>query len=67
MDNGCSVWSLTSQKNINIINILQEKCIRVINFSHFNDHTNLVLVDNNLRKFKGIIKSCLLLLVNQYQ
>ena len=63
---GCSVSSLTSQKNINIINILQKKCIRVINFSHFNDHTNLLFVDNNLLKFKDIINLCLLVLVNQF-
>ena len=28
---GCSVWSLTKMLNINKINILQKKCIRIIN------------------------------------
>ena len=28
---GCSVWSLTKMSNINKINILQKKCIRIIN------------------------------------
>ena len=29
----CQVWSLTTQKNLNIINILQKKCLRIINFA----------------------------------
>ena len=36
---GCTVWSLTSANNIHIINILQKKCMRILNFadSHTND------------------------------
>ena len=60
------VFNLSEKTLIYIINILQNKCIRVINFSHFNDHTNLLFVGNNLLKFKDIIKSCLILLVNQF-
>ena len=31
---GCSVWALTKMSNINKINILQKKCIRIINLKN---------------------------------
>ena len=34
------VWSLSTQHNLDIITILQKKCMRIINFADFNSHTN---------------------------
>ena len=34
-----SVWSLTTKSNLDKIDKLQKKCIRVINFLDFKDHT----------------------------
>ena len=54
---GCSVWSLTSQKNSDILNILQKKCIRIITFSNYDCHTNALFIDNNLLKLNDVIES----------
>ena len=53
---GCSVWSMTTLNNINIINILQKKCIRIINFAQFNSHTISLFKDNKILKLNDIIK-----------
>ena len=37
---GCAVWSQTSKKNTEMINVLQKKCLRIITFSNFRAHTN---------------------------
>ena len=34
------VWTLTKNINIDLISILQKKCLRIINFASFNSHTN---------------------------
>ena len=54
---GCSVWSLTSQKNLDILNILQKKCIRIITFNNYDCHTNVLFIDNNLLKLNDVIES----------
>ena len=54
---GCSVWPLTSQKNLDILNILQKKCIRIITFSNYDCHTNALFIDNNLLKLNDVIES----------
>ena len=69
---GCSVWSLTSQKNLDILNILQKKCIRIITFSNYDCHTNALFIDNNLLKLNDVIESsyinlCPILLLINYQ
>ena len=43
--------------NINKINILQKKCIRIINLKIYNDHTNPLFVDNKLLKLNDIIET----------
>ena len=53
---GCSVWSLTTKLNIDIITVLQKKCIRIINFAPFNSHTNELFDKNQLLKLEDIIK-----------
>ena len=63
---GISVWSLTSQKNIDVVNILQKKCIRLLNFTSYNGHTNNLFINNKLLKLKEIIKMNQLLLANQF-
>ena len=53
---GCSIWSLTTKINIEIITVLQKKCIRIINFAPFNSHTNELFIKNQLLKLEDIIK-----------
>ena len=50
-----SVWSLTSKDNLNQISILQNKCIRLINFAQFNVHTSTLFAKDNLLKLEDII------------
>ena len=52
---GCSVWSMTTLTNIHIINILQKKCIRIMNFAPFNSHTISLFKDNKILKLNDII------------
>ena len=66
MSYGIPVWSLTSQKNIDIVSILQKKCIRILNSASYNDHTNPLFIDNRLLKFNDIILMNQLLLANQF-
>ena len=54
---GCPVWSLTSLINLNCISILQKKCLRIINFSYFNSHTNNLFINNKILKLNDIIKT----------
>ena len=37
---GCNVWGLTTEENIDKIEVLQKKCIRIMTFSEFTAHTN---------------------------
>ena len=64
---GCSVWTLTSLNNLNHISILQKKCIRIVNFSSFNSHTNKLFFDNKILKFEDIIKVQLMKLVYDFK
>ena len=32
---GCNIWGLTSEENLNKIEVLQKKCLRIITFSEF--------------------------------
>ena len=54
---GCSTWSLTSAENVEIVNILQKKCLRIMNFSPFNDHTNELFYRNNILKLNDVINN----------
>ena len=53
---GCSVWAMTTKINLDIITVLQKKCIRIINFADFNSHTNELYDKNQLLKLDDIIK-----------
>jgi hypothetical protein len=67
MTYGCLVWSLTTTKNIDIITILQKKCLRIINFAPFNSHTNPLFSSDNIVKFIDVIKMEQLKLVFQFK
>ena len=58
------VWSLTTQKNLDTIFMLQ-KSIRIINFATFNHHTNPLCLEDKIIKFPDIIKLNQLMLVQQ--
>ena len=64
---GCNVWGLTSEKNLNIIEVLQKKCLRILTFSDFNTHTNKLFADLKLLKFRDIIRSQQLKLVYNFK
>ena len=53
---GCPVWTLTTKANLHTINVLQIKCIRIINFSAYNSHTNDMFSHNKMLKLGDIIK-----------
>ena len=52
---GCSVWSLTTDKNKDTITILQKKCLRILNFAPYNSHTNQFFILDKIIKFTDII------------
>ena len=54
---GSLVWPLTTTKNINTINGLLKKCIRIINFAPFNSHTNILFNENKLLKLNDVIRN----------
>ena len=61
------VWSLTSKGNIDQITILQKKCIRLINFTQYNNsHTTLFATDK-LLKFEDIVTSNKLKLAQEFK
>ena len=62
----CPIWSLTSNKNLTKITILQKKCIRIINSSPYNFHTNGLFFSNEILKFKDVIECEQLKLVFQF-
>ena len=52
---GCSVWSLTTKINLDLVSILQKKCMRLINFAPYNSPTMILFADNGMLKFEDII------------
>ena len=46
---GCNIWGLT-EENLNKIEVLQKKCLRIMTFSTFNSHTNQLFIDLKLVK-----------------
>ena len=43
-------------ENLNNIEILQKKCLRIVTFSDFNSHTNPLFIDIKLLKVSDIMK-----------
>ena len=57
MINGCNLWGLTPcDANIDRIERLQKKCLRIMTFSPFNSHTNKLFQDLKLLKVRDVIK-----------
>ena len=53
---GCNVWGFTSEKNIKDIQILQNKCVRIMTFAPFNSNTDQSFIDLGLLKVREVIK-----------
>ena len=52
---GCNVWGLTSNKNLNEIEILQRKCIRIITDSDFRSPKNHLFIKHKILKVREIL------------
>ena len=63
---GCNIWGLTSEENIKKIEVLQKKCVRIINFAPFNSHTNDLFIDLELVKVRDLIAMSQLKLVYDF-
>ena len=63
---GACIWGLTSEKNIKIIETLQNKCIRIITFSDFRSSANPLFISLGLLKVRDIIKYQQLKIVYEY-
>ena len=54
---GCNVWGFTSERNIDDIQILQNKCVRIMTFAPFNSNTDQAFIDLGLLKVREVIKT----------
>ena len=54
---GCNLWGITSEENIQKIEVLQKKCVRILSFAPFNSHANQFFIDLNILKVRDIIDS----------
>ena len=63
---GCNVWGLTTNENIEKIEILQKKTVRILSFAPFRAHTNQLFINLKLIKLRDIIKINQLMLVYDY-
>ena len=51
---GCNVWGLTSEENISKLEVLQNKCVRIMSFAPFNSSTNQIFIDLGLVKIRDL-------------
>ena len=63
---GCNVWGLTTNENIEKIEILQKKTVRILSFAPFRAHTNQLFINLKLIKLRDIIKINQLMLVYDF-
>ena len=63
---GCNVWAFTSEKNIDDIRILQDKCVRIMTFAPFRSNTDQSYIDLGLLKVRDVIKTNQLKIVYDY-
>ena len=54
---GCNVWGFTSEENINAIQVLQNKCLRIMTFAPYNSNVDQSFLDLKLLKVREVIKS----------
>jgi hypothetical protein len=64
---GCNVWGFTSEENINAIQILQNKCIRIMTFAPYDSNVDQSFLDLKLLKVRDVIKMHQLKLVYDFQ
>ena len=64
---GCNVWGLTTEENIEKIEVLQKKCVRILTFSPFNSHTHDIFKDLRILKVRDVIEMHQLKLVFEEQ
>ena len=62
----CSIWGLTKGENLKKMEVLQQKCLRIMTFSDFNSRTNSLFSDLKLLKVQDIVKSQQLKLVYEF-
>ena len=53
---GCAIWGQANEKSLDIIRILQKKCVRIITFSDFRSHSSTLFNSLELLKVDDIIK-----------
>ena len=51
----CHIWGTTSNANINKIEVLQKKCMRILSFSNYACHTNPLFISLKISKVRDII------------
>ena len=54
---GSLSWQFSSKTNLYRVFILQKKCLRIITFSFYKDHSNSLLKDLKLLKLHDILES----------
>ena len=54
---GCNVWGFTSEKNIDAIQVLQNKCVRIMTFAPFNSNTDESYIELGFLKVREVIKT----------
>ena len=65
---GCNAWGVTSEENIQAIEILQRKCVRILTFAPFNSHiSNETFINLKLLKVRDVIKFFQLKLIYDFQ
>ena len=52
---GVNVWGLTTEDNLNKIEVLQNKCLRILTFSDFDAHANPLYHSLKILKLRDII------------
>ena len=63
---GCNLWGLTSEENINKIEVLQKKCVRIMTFAPFNSQTNELFINLKLLKVRDLISLSQLRLAHNF-
>ena len=53
---GCNIWGFTSEENVNAIQVLQNKCIRIMTFAPYNSNVDQSFLDLKLLKVREVIK-----------
>ena len=54
---GSLAWQFTSKTNLNRVFILQKKCLRIITFSFYKDHSNPLFKDLKLLNLHNVLES----------